>query len=70
MGTSMIELFGTIKASTSLAVLIDFGFEEPTWVPRSMIKTLDGEPLENNLRNGTSDDWLLQEWWASDEGLI
>jgi hypothetical protein len=53
---------GNLVRETDKAKLINFGDEEPVWVPKSLI---DSE--EPNPRGGVN--YTLPTWWAIENGL-
>lgn len=56
--SDIIDLAGDLRHETEAAYLIDFGEEEPVWVPKSRV--------EDN-GDGT---FAMPEWLARDKGLI
>lgn len=67
MGTATVaeyvELaYDEIEHETQNAWLIDFGDDEPQWVPISVINHEDFDPKEHTIE--------IAEWFATKEGLI
>lgn len=58
---SLIEIFGTVKSETQMAIRVDFG-TETIWLPKSQI--------EDYPDVGESGEILMREWLAEDKGLI
>ena len=61
-GPPLVNLFGTVKHQTDDAVMIDFGQDAPTWIPKSC--------MEDWPDVGDSGDVLVYQWTAIDKGLL
>jgi hypothetical protein len=58
---SLIEVFGTVKGESQMAIRVDFG-TETIWLPKSQI--------EDWPDVGESGEILMKEWLANEKGLI
>mgnify|MGYP001332524523 CR=1 FL=1 len=58
---SLIEVFGTVRGETDMAIRVDFG-TETVWLPKSQ--------CEDWPDVGESGEVLMKEWIAEEKGLI
>jgi hypothetical protein len=58
-----VEIEGVIEAETSLAVLINTDGDDPTWIPKSQIRSVDTD------KEGLT-TLEVAEWFAIKEELV
>ena len=66
-GAPTIEIFATYISETAMAILINDGNEEDTWVPKSQL-VMDEIPDE--MEAGEEYNFIMSEWIATEKGLI
>ena len=56
--SDMVEIDAALVHETDAAVLLEYGEDEPMWVPKAVCEeSEDGK-------------WLVQEWFAYQRGMI
>ena len=57
-----------VKAVTDLALLIDFGADEHTWIPKRQI--IDGSNFGDDSEVGDEGELIIPEWLAIEKELV
>lgn len=65
-----VEITGALRHVSEKAILLDMGYKDPIWIPKSQI---DPESLEEDLdeiERGMTITFRITEWIAQIKGLI
>lgn len=58
---ALVDVDGLFKTETDLAILVDFGLDNPIWLPKSQVE------YDHQINDGVT--VTLPEWLAVDKGI-